>query len=193
MALSCTPACHRPGTAQVTFKDARSASAALLKFDGSCATGTHRPLRVSSAQVFSRAATFADADDNGDNEKSEAAEAEDLAAMVPLSFASRGTKEQEEKERRVQRKWRSVFCRHCGLRLHNSEGCPLTLKSFHQQIVDGEASVHQRSSDSRALSRRPTTVTRSQTSHPNHDHRMTWLCLRPSHDPLTCGERTGGG
>jgi len=101
----------RKGTATVRFPSRRRASQVILDFDNRKLLG--RKCRAAAAKMYFRqpswSAMFED-DDGLD------AESFSDDAVVPVTFAGRGSKEHEHRSKAVNKKWRTLFCQICGLR-----------------------------------------------------------------------------
>jgi hypothetical protein len=125
---------QRPGTATITYKEALSASHAIVKLDTQN-VGKLR-LKVQCAKLFS-----APLDDGNDDGADGESDTEQEQMECPISFSGRGTKSGDRTTKIAERRWKSadgmVWCEMCGRRGHFSQGCPLTLQSYHQQVVSG--------------------------------------------------------
>jgi RNA recognition motif-containing protein len=120
------------GRATIEYKAALSASTAIVKLDKQ-KLGRAK-LMVQCAKLFS-----APKDEGGDGEIIQEEEPDEEEQMeCPISFSGRGTKSDDRTSKLSEQRWKSadgmVWCEICGRRGHFSQGCPLTLRSYHQQV-----------------------------------------------------------
>mmetsp|Transcript_790 Transcript_790/g.2941 ORF Transcript_790/g.2941 Transcript_790/m.2941 type:complete len:603 (+) Transcript_790:90-1898(+) len=116
----------RPGTATVDFCEPRGASAALLALDG--VQGPRTRLSVQFEVVFFDGGDDAGGDSSGDEE-----------AFCPVSFSGRGSRAARDREKVVERKWKTkrLWCGLCGACDHFAQGCALNDRTYHQRLVAG--------------------------------------------------------